>query len=139
MFITVLFYTLVAATVIQFCYNLSFISFLLHKNSKKPPDNLLSIASIFCAKNKANNLNKKSLAEKIDKAINLLMITSSFPIKLIKLILNFGIIVNIIYITYVLLFTFREGIGSGWSSISFQNSFMCFLLFLVMRIFFLFI
>ena len=58
MFITVLFYTLVAATVIQFCYNLSFISFLLHKNSKKPPDNLLSIASIFCAKNKANNLNK---------------------------------------------------------------------------------
>ena len=58
MFITVLFYTLAAATVIQFCYNLSFISFLLHKNSKKPPDNLLSIASIFCAKNKANNLNK---------------------------------------------------------------------------------
>ena len=58
MFITVLFYTLVAATVIQFCYNLSFISFLLHKNSKKPPDNLLSIAIIFCAKNKANNLNK---------------------------------------------------------------------------------
>ena len=58
MFITVLFYTLVAATVIQFCYNLSFISFLLHKNSKKPPDNLLSIASIFSAKNKANNLNK---------------------------------------------------------------------------------
>ena len=58
MFITVLFYTLAAATVIQFCYNLSFISFLLHKNSKKPPDNLLSIAIIFCAKNKANNLNK---------------------------------------------------------------------------------
>lgn len=58
MFITVLFYILAAATVIQFCYNLSFISFLLHKNSKKPPDNLLSIASIFCAKNKANNLNK---------------------------------------------------------------------------------
>ena len=58
MFITVLFFTLVAATVIQFCYNLSFISFLLHNNSNKPPDNLLSIASIFCAKNKANNLNK---------------------------------------------------------------------------------
>ena len=58
MFITVLFYTLAAATVIQFCYNLSFISFLLHKNSKKPPDNLLSIAIIFCTKNKANNLNK---------------------------------------------------------------------------------
>lgn len=55
MFITVLFYTLVAATVIQFCYNLSF---LLHKNSKKPTDKLLSIASIFSAKNKANNLNK---------------------------------------------------------------------------------
>lgn len=58
MFITVLFYTLVAATVIGFYYNLSFIFFLLHKNSKKPTDNLLSIASIFCAKNKANNLNK---------------------------------------------------------------------------------
>ena len=87
---------------------------------------------------KYNSLNKKSLAEKIDKAINLLMITSSFPIKLIKFILNFGIIINIIYITYVLLFTFREGIGSGWSSISFQNSFMFFLLFLVIRIFFSF-
>ena len=58
MFITVLFYTLVAAAVIGFYYNLSFIFFLLHKNSKKPTDNLLSIASIFCAKNKANNLNK---------------------------------------------------------------------------------
>ena len=58
MFITVLFYTLAAAAVIGFYYNLSFIFFLLHKNSKKPTDNLLSIASIFCAKNKANNLNK---------------------------------------------------------------------------------
>ena len=58
MFITVLFYTLVAATVIGFYYNLSFIFFLLHINSKKPTNNLLSIASIFCAKNKANNLNK---------------------------------------------------------------------------------
>ena len=58
MFITVLFYTLVAAAVIGFYYNLSFNFFLLHKNSKKPTDNLLSIASIFCAKNKANNLNK---------------------------------------------------------------------------------
>ena len=58
MFVTVLFYTLVAATVIGFYYNLSFIFFLLHINSKKPTNNLLSIASIFCAKNKANNLNK---------------------------------------------------------------------------------
>jgi hypothetical protein len=87
---------------------------------------------------KYDELNKKNLTEKIDKAINLLMITSSFPIRLIKFILNFVIIINLIYINYVIIFTFKEGIGSGWSSISFQNSFMFLLLFLVLRIFFSF-
>ena len=63
------------------------------------------------------------------------MISSSFPIKIINFFLNTGILINVAYIVYILLFTIKLGIGSGWSSISLQNSSMFLMIFLVMKIF----
>ena len=85
--------------------------------------------------NKYEYLNKKNISEKFDKAINLLMITSSFPLKIINFFLNMGILSNVIYIFYILSFTFSLGIGSGWPSMSIQTSTMFLILFSVMRIF----
>ncbi len=82
-----------------------------------------------------SHINKKNITEKFDKAINLLMISSSFPIKIINFFLNTGILINVAYIVYILLFTIKLGIGSGWSSISLQNSSMFLMIFLVMKIF----
>ena len=84
---------------------------------------------------KYKNLNKKDFSEKFDKAINLLITTSSFPTKIINMVLNLGILINLIYIIYILGFTFRIGIGSGWSSISIQNATMFLMIFFVMRVF----
>ncbi len=84
---------------------------------------------------KYKHLNKKDISEKFDKAINLLIMTSSFPTKIINMVLNLGILINLIYIIYILGFTFRIGIGSGWSSISIQNATMFLMIFFVMRIF----
>ena len=58
MIITVLFYIFVAVTVIQLCYYISFIPFLLHKTTKKPLNECLPISVIVCAKNEVINLNK---------------------------------------------------------------------------------
>lgn len=85
--------------------------------------------------NKYHDLNKKDFGEKFDKAINLLIMTSSFPTKVINMVLNLGILINTIYIVYILGFTFRIGIGSGWSSISIQNATMFLMIFFVMRVF----
>ncbi len=85
--------------------------------------------------NKYKHLNKKDFSEKFDKAINLLITTSSFPTKIINMVLNLGILINLIYIIYILGFTFRIGIGSGWSSISIQNATMFLMIFFVMRVF----
>ena len=84
--------------------------------------------------NKYQYLNKNNISEKFDKAINLLMITSSFPLKIINFFLNMGILFNIIYIFYILSFTLSLGIGSGWPSMSIQTSAMFLILFSVMRI-----
>ena len=51
------------------------------------------------------------------------------------MVLNLGILINLIYIIYILGFTFRIGIGSGWSSISIQNATMFLMIFFVMRVF----
>jgi glycosyltransferase involved in cell wall biosynthesis len=58
MIITVLFYIFVAVTVIQLCYYISFIPFLLHKTTKKPLNECLPISVIVCAKNEVINLKK---------------------------------------------------------------------------------
>ncbi len=58
MIITVLFYIFVAVTVIQLCYYISFIPFLLHKATKKSLDECLPVSVIVCAKNEVINLNK---------------------------------------------------------------------------------
>ena len=58
MIITVLFYAFVVTAVIQFCYYITFTSFLLHKTFKKPFDECLPVSVIVYAKNNLNNLKR---------------------------------------------------------------------------------
>ncbi|MFY0629449.1 MAG: glycosyltransferase [Flavobacteriaceae bacterium] len=58
MVITVLFYTFVAAAVIQFCYYLSFLSFAFHRTLGNSKEVSHPISVIVCSKNEAENLEK---------------------------------------------------------------------------------
>jgi len=58
MIITVLFYIFVVTAVVQFCYHITFLPFLFHKNSKKPPAKSLPVSVIVYAKNEVYNLSK---------------------------------------------------------------------------------
>lgn len=58
MIITVLFYVFVAATVIQICYYLFYLSFLFHKSNQKKEEGSIPISVIVCAKNEEKNLSE---------------------------------------------------------------------------------
>ena len=80
---------------------------------------------------------ENNLVQKFEKAVNLIIKGSDVPLKLVNIFLNTAILLNLIYLIYIFIYTINAGIGSGWTSISTQLSFMFLIVFIVLKILFI--
>jgi glycosyltransferase involved in cell wall biosynthesis len=85
--------------------------------------------------NRTNQPLQQSYLTALGRALRLIFLSSHHPLRLLSLISLAGAFLNILYSVYVVMVNIlKEQVAEGWTTLSLQNSFMFFILFIILSV-----